>query len=54
MQAALDRRGARSQLIVFGNEGHGSQRRDNRVQEVGHTLAFFERHLTTPVTHVSR
>lgn len=54
MQAALERRGARSKLIVFGNEGHGSQRRDNRVQEVGHTLEFFERHLNTGVTHVSR
>ncbi len=54
MQAALDRRGAGSKLILFGDEGHGSQRRDNRVQEVGHTLEFFQRHLTTPVTHVSR
>jgi dipeptidyl aminopeptidase/acylaminoacyl peptidase len=54
MQAALDRRGATSNLILFGDEGHGSQKRDNRVQEVGHTLEFFQRHLTTPVTHVSR
>ncbi|HET9772501.1 MAG TPA: prolyl oligopeptidase family serine peptidase, partial [Acidimicrobiia bacterium] len=54
MQAALDRRGAASQLIVFGDEGHGSQRRDNRVQEVGHTLEFFQRHLSTGVANVSR
>jgi dipeptidyl aminopeptidase/acylaminoacyl peptidase len=54
MQAALDRREAGSKLILFGDEGHGSQRRDNRVQEVGHTLEFFQRHLTTSVTHVSR
>ena len=54
MQAALDRRGATSNLILFGDEGHGSQKRDNRVQEVGHTLEFFQRHLNAPVTHVSR
>jgi dipeptidyl aminopeptidase/acylaminoacyl peptidase len=54
MQAALDRRGARSQLILFGDEGHGSQRRDNRVLEVGHTLEFFQRHLTADVANVSR
>jgi dipeptidyl aminopeptidase/acylaminoacyl peptidase len=54
MQSALDGRGARSQLILFGDEGHGYQRRDNRVQEVGHTLEFFQRHLTTGVTHSSR
>jgi dipeptidyl aminopeptidase/acylaminoacyl peptidase len=46
MQAALDRRQAGSQLILFGDEGHGSQRRDNRVQEVGHTLKFFLEHLS--------
>jgi dipeptidyl aminopeptidase/acylaminoacyl peptidase len=45
MQAALDRRKAGSRLIVFPDEGHGSQKRDNRVQEVGHTLAFFEQFL---------
>ena len=48
MQAALERRGARAQLILFGDEGHGPQRRDNRVQEVGHTLEFFQRYLTAP------
>ncbi|HYH50552.1 MAG TPA: prolyl oligopeptidase family serine peptidase [Acidimicrobiia bacterium] len=46
IQAALDRRRAGSQLILFGDEGHGSQRRDNRVQEVGHTLNFFLEHLS--------
>jgi dipeptidyl aminopeptidase/acylaminoacyl peptidase len=46
MQAALDRRRAGSQLILFGDEGHGSQKRDNRVQEVGHTLKFLLEHLT--------
>jgi dipeptidyl aminopeptidase/acylaminoacyl peptidase len=45
MQHALDRRQTASQLILFGDEGHGSQKRDNRVQEVGHTLRFFTEHL---------
>ncbi len=45
MQTALDRRRAGSQLILFPDEGHGAQKRDNRVQEVGHTLEFFQEHL---------
>ena len=63
MKAALDRHKTESQLILFPDEGHGSQKRDNRVQQFGHTLEFFIAHLTvvnnsTPVTtsvaHVSR
>lgn len=45
MKNALDRRRTVSELILFGDEGHGSQKRDNRVQEVGHTLRFFTEHL---------
>lgn len=45
MKNALDRRRTASQLILFADEGHGSQKRDNRVQEVGHTLRFFTDHL---------
>ena len=45
MKHALDRRQTASQLILFGDEGHGSQKRDNRVQEVGHTLRFFTEQL---------
>lgn len=45
MKAALDGRRAPAQLILFPDEGHGSQKRDNRVQEVGHTLQFFNEHL---------
>jgi dipeptidyl aminopeptidase/acylaminoacyl peptidase len=45
MQAALDRRRVGSRLILFGDEGHGSAKRDNRVQEAGHTLQFFLEHL---------
>jgi dipeptidyl aminopeptidase/acylaminoacyl peptidase len=46
MKAALDRRRTESQLILFGDEGHGSQKRDNRVQETGHTLSFLLEHLS--------
>ena len=45
MKTALDDRRTRAQLILFPDEGHGSQKRDNRVQEVGHTLQFFSEHL---------
>jgi dipeptidyl aminopeptidase/acylaminoacyl peptidase len=45
MKTALDRRRTGAQLILFGDEGHGSQKRDNRVQEVGHTLQFLTDHL---------
>jgi len=45
MKSALDRRRTASQLILFADEGHGSQKRDNRVQEVGHTLRFFTERL---------
>jgi dipeptidyl aminopeptidase/acylaminoacyl peptidase len=45
MKAALDSRRTPAQLILFPDEGHGSQKRDNRVQEVGHTLQFFNEHL---------
>ena len=34
-----------SRLIVFADEGHGSQKRDNRVLELGHVIQFFEKHL---------
>ncbi|HEV8628642.1 MAG TPA: prolyl oligopeptidase family serine peptidase [Acidimicrobiia bacterium] len=45
MKAALDARRTAAQLILFPDEGHGSQKRDNRVQEVGHTLQFLTDHL---------
>jgi dipeptidyl aminopeptidase/acylaminoacyl peptidase len=34
-----------SRLIVFADEGHGTQKRDNRVLELGHVIQFFEKHL---------
>lgn len=38
-------RGAPVELILFGDEGHGTQKRSNRAIDLGHTLRFFERHL---------
>jgi dipeptidyl aminopeptidase/acylaminoacyl peptidase len=45
MHAALERRGVTTKMIVFPDEGHGAQKRENQVLEIGHTLAFFEEHL---------
>ncbi|MEO8706378.1 MAG: prolyl oligopeptidase family serine peptidase [Kofleriaceae bacterium] len=32
-------------LILFPDEGHGAVKRSNIVLTVGHTIAFFEKHL---------
>jgi protease II len=45
MYDALVKRGVTTGLMVFPDEGHGAQKRENRVLEIGHTLDFFERHL---------
>ncbi len=34
-----------SELILFSDEGHGSQNRDNSILQIGHTLNFFNQHL---------
>lgn len=34
-----------SQLIIFADEGHGAQKRDNRVKQYGYALQFFMKHL---------
>ncbi|WP_394826515.1 S9 family peptidase [Pendulispora albinea] len=41
----LQRKKVPSQLIVFADEGHGAQKRDNRVLQFGHILRFFTEHL---------
>jgi dipeptidyl aminopeptidase/acylaminoacyl peptidase len=43
--AALEKRGNPTKMIIFPDEGHGAQKRENRVLSIGHTLDFFERHL---------
>jgi dipeptidyl aminopeptidase/acylaminoacyl peptidase len=45
MHAALEQRGQKTKMIVFPDEGHGTQKRENKVLEIGHTLDFFEVHL---------
>jgi dipeptidyl aminopeptidase/acylaminoacyl peptidase len=42
---ALVSRGIESQLMLFADEGHGASRRSNRVLSIGHTIAFFQKHL---------
>jgi dipeptidyl aminopeptidase/acylaminoacyl peptidase len=41
----LERRGVAAELILFPDEGHGTAKRSNIVLQVGHAIAFFERHL---------
>lgn len=45
MHEALTKRGATTKMIVFPDEGHGAQKRENKVLEIGHTLDWFEVHL---------
>jgi len=54
MHQALKKKKIDSQLIVFADEGHGSVKRENQVLELGHTLAFFEKHLKTGAVPVIR
>jgi dipeptidyl aminopeptidase/acylaminoacyl peptidase len=42
---ALDKKGLKPKMIVFPDEGHGVQKRDNNVLLLGHSLAFFNAHL---------
>jgi dipeptidyl aminopeptidase/acylaminoacyl peptidase len=32
-------------LIIFADEGHGSQKRGNRVLSLGNEILFFRKHL---------
>ena len=45
IQEALQKKNIASQLIVFADEGHGSQKKENQALERGHTLQFFMNHL---------
>lgn len=42
---AVKAKGIASELILFPDEGHGIAKRANRVLQMGHTLAFFEKYL---------
>ena len=45
MHQALTDRGIPSGLILFADEGHGASKRSNQVLSIGHTIAFFAKHL---------
>lgn len=45
IQESLAKRGIASELILFADEGHGASKRDNQVLELGHMVAFFQKHL---------
>ncbi len=41
----MERRKIPGGLILFADEGHGASKRSNIVMQIGHTIAFFEKHL---------
>jgi dipeptidyl aminopeptidase/acylaminoacyl peptidase len=45
---ALAARGVPVELLIFPDEGHGAQKRENVVQTLGRELEFFSRHLKAP------
>jgi dipeptidyl aminopeptidase/acylaminoacyl peptidase len=45
LQQALEAKKIPNRLIIFPNEGHGSQRRENQVLQTGHVLQFFDTYL---------
>jgi len=45
MYEAADKKGVPCKLMIFADEGHGAQKRENIVYTIGHTLEFFEQYL---------
>ncbi|WP_082363544.1 S9 family peptidase [Chondromyces crocatus] len=45
MHEALEAKKIPSELILFADEGHGAQKRDNQVLQYGHVVRFFRQHL---------
>lgn len=45
MQEIMARKGLRSRLMLYADEGHGAAKRDNRASQLAHTLAFFTENL---------
>lgn len=41
----LQKKKIKSQLILFGDEGHGSAKKENQILEIGNTIEFFNKHL---------
>jgi len=46
MHDALEKRGKTTKMVVFPDEGHGTQKRENKVLEIGYTLDWLRTHLT--------
>jgi dipeptidyl aminopeptidase/acylaminoacyl peptidase len=42
---ALEKRGVPCELTLFPDEGHGAQKRENRVYTLAQAIAFFRKHL---------
>jgi dipeptidyl aminopeptidase/acylaminoacyl peptidase len=42
---ALEKRGVPCELTLFADEGHGAQKRENRVYTLAQSIAFFRKHL---------
>jgi dipeptidyl aminopeptidase/acylaminoacyl peptidase len=45
IHAELEERGIPGGLILFADEGHGTVKRSNIVLQIGHTIAFLQKHL---------
>lgn len=48
IQKVMQAKKIKSELIIFPDEGHGSQKKENRILEIGHTLKFFIENLRRP------
>ena len=45
MYEAAVKKGVPTGLIIFPDEGHGAQKRENRVLQTGHTVLWFDKYL---------
>jgi dipeptidyl aminopeptidase/acylaminoacyl peptidase len=45
MYEAATKRGVRAGLIIFADEGHGTQKRGNQVLAIGHTIEWMQKYL---------
>lgn len=45
IHGALEARGLPAEMLIFADEGHGAQKRENQVASIGYTLRFLQRHL---------
>ena len=50
MYDAAKKKGIPTGLVVFADEGHGAQNRNNRVLQTGHTILWMEKFLKQPAS----